>query len=214
MGAGRSELARLLFGAEPCARGQVLLDGRPLQARSPRRSIQRGLAFLTEDRREEGLCLEASIADNMALVSLPALRRWGTGWIRQGQLRAAVARLRREVRLTETARDVQPVKTLSGGNQQKVVLAKWLLAEPRVFILDEPTRGIDVGAKVEVYRLINELADRGAGLLLISSELEELIGLCDRILVLRQGEIVDELCRGQFDPERILRSALGTGAAA
>jgi ribose transport system ATP-binding protein len=113
------------------------------------------------------------------------------------------------VRLTTTVRDEQPVKTLSGGNQQKVVLAKWLLSQPEVLILDEPTRGVDVGAKYEVYQLINDLAERGAGVLVISSELEELIGLCDRILVMGRGEIKDELNREEFNRERILRASLG-----
>ena len=113
------------------------------------------------------------------------------------------------MRLTATVCDGQPVKTLSGGNQQKVVLAKWLLAKPRVLILDEPTRGIDVGAKHEVYQLIDELAGQGAGVLVISSEIEELIGLCDRILVMSRGEIIDEIALKDFDRERVLRAALG-----
>jgi ribose transport system ATP-binding protein len=125
-----------------------------------------------------------------------------------------VAKMREAVQLTASARDDQAVKTLSGGNQQKVVLAKWLLNQPQVFILDEPTRGIDVGAKHEVYRLINELAARGAGVLMISSEVEELIGMCDRILVLRRGEIRDEILPDEFNRERILRAALHDGSLA
>ena len=123
-------------------------------------------------------------------------------------MRRAVGAIREAVRLTPTARDGQAVKTLSGGNQQKVVLAKWLLAKPRALILDEPTRGIDVGARFEIYQLIHELADGGAGVLVISSEIEELIGICDRILVMSHGEIRDELKREAFDRERILRAAL------
>jgi ribose transport system ATP-binding protein len=213
MGAGRSELARILFGLDPHASGEIRLDGKPLGRTPPLDRIQRGLAFLTEDRRAEGLCLEASIADNIALVSLrqhasPPLRlldasRW----------RESIRAMREAVRLTANARDTQPVKTLSGGNQQKVVLAKWLLARPGVLILDEPTRGIDVGAKFEVYQLIHELADRGAGVLVISSEIEELIGICDRILVMRQGEIPGEFQREEFDREKILAAALHTSKA-
>jgi ribose transport system ATP-binding protein len=134
--------------------------------------------------------------------------------LRLDALRQAVAGIRAAVRLTPTARDDQPVKTLSGGNQQKVVLAKWLLAKPTVLLLDEPTRGIDVGAKFEIYQLIRQLADDGAGVLVISSEIEELIGLCDRILVMRRGAIVDELAHGEFDRERILRAALHEAEAA
>jgi ribose transport system ATP-binding protein len=130
------------------------------------------------------------------------------GWLDRAGVRQAVQRIRQAVRLTPTARDDAPVKHLSGGNQQKVVLAKWLLAKPSVFILDEPTRGIDVGAKSEIYRLINDLSARGAGVLVISSEIEELIGLCDRILVLSRGMIRDEIPRAEFDRERILRAAL------
>ena len=125
-------------------------------------------------------------------------------------LQAAVARIREVVKLDPKSGDTQPVRTLSGGNQQKVVLGKWLLREPKVLILDEPTRGIDVGAKFEIYQLIHALADRGAGVLVISSEMEELMGLCDRILVMRSGALVDELPRAEFDRERILRAALGT----
>jgi ribose transport system ATP-binding protein len=214
MGAGRSELARILFGLDPFARGSIHLCGASVDRAPPARRIQRGLAFLTEDRREEGLALEASIADNIALVTLRRHARPLTGWLDLAGLRAAVGRMRAAVRLTPTARDEAPVKTLSGGNQQKVVLARWLLARPRALILDEPTRGIDVGAKFEIYQLIHQLADDGAGVLVISSELEELIGICDRILVMRRGEIVEELPRPAFDRERILRAALreGTGA--
>jgi ribose transport system ATP-binding protein len=209
MGAGRSELARILFGLDPCERGTVRLAGRPLAPASLRSRIHQGLAFLTEDRRDEGLCLEASIADNIALVALRRHARGPVGLLNLRALGDDVRAMRESVGLTPTARDEAPVKTLSGGNQQKVVLAKWLLAQPRVLLLDEPTRGIDVGAKFEIYQLIHELADRGAGILVISSELEELSGICDRIRVRRRGEIVDELGRAEFDRERILKGALG-----
>jgi ribose transport system ATP-binding protein len=136
------------------------------------------------------------------------------GWLDPSRASVAVKRIREAVKLTPTARDEQPVKTLSGGNQQKVVLAKWLLNEPKVFILDEPTRGIDVGAKYEVYRLIQELAARGTGVLLISSEVEELLGMCDRILVMRSGAIRDTIEPHEFDRERILRSAIHDGVLA
>lgn len=208
MGAGRSELARILFGLDPHATGTVLLNGVPLGGASPRERIRRGLAFLTENRREEGLCLEAGIAENMTLAALPNYLRRPAPLLDQGRLGAAVRGLRESVRLTPGARDDQPVQTLSGGNQQKVVLAKWLLAQPAVLILDEPTRGIDVGAKFEVYQLIRQLALEGAGILIISSELEELTGLCDRILVMAHGEITDAMARPEFQRERILRAAL------
>ncbi|HEX5177577.1 MAG TPA: sugar ABC transporter ATP-binding protein [Chthoniobacteraceae bacterium] len=206
MGSGRSELARILFGLDPCQRGEIRINGYPLRAHSPRESIHRRMAFLTEDRLSEGLCLEASIADNLALVTLRAHAR--CGWLDLARIRARTSAIRDAVGLSKSARDTQPVKTLSGGNQQKVVLAKWLLADPAVFILDEPTRGIDVGAKSEIYALINDLVARGAGVLVISSEIEELIGICDRILVLNRGELRDEIARADFNRERILRAAL------
>jgi ribose transport system ATP-binding protein len=209
MGSGRSELARILFGVEPYSEGEIRLRGQSLGRCSPRQRIQRGLAFLTEDRRSEGLCLEASIADNIALVSLPAYVRTPARIIERTKLARRIAVMRAQVKLTPAARDEQPAKILSGGNQQKVVLAKWLLREPEVFILDEPTRGIDVGAKCEIYRLINQLVEKGAGVLMISSEIEELIGMCDRILVMNRGAILDEIPGGQFDRERILRAAFG-----
>jgi ribose transport system ATP-binding protein len=208
MGAGRSELARILFGLDPCERGEVRLNGETLGRSTPRHRIERGLAFLTEDRRAEGLCLKASIADNLALVSLRRHAQGPLRLINRSTWRDAVRAIRASVRLTAGARDEQAVGTLSGGNQQKVVLAKWLLAQPSVLILDEPTRGVDVGAKFELYQLILDLADRGAGILVISSEIEELIGICDRILVMSQGELRGAFSRMEFQRERLLAAAL------
>jgi ABC-type sugar transport system ATPase subunit len=211
MGSGRSELARILFGLDPFASGTIRIDGTPFERPSPRRAMDRGIAFLTEDRRAEGLLMDAAIAENVALASLP---RFATG----------LARLLERTRLGDevdrTARDVQVnakdfvttlAKNLSGGNQQKVVIGKWLLRGPRLFILDEPTRGIDVGAKYEVYKIINRLAAEGTGVLMISSEIEELIGMCDRILVMSHGEIRGEFPRARFDREAILRRAMWDG---
>ncbi len=208
MGSGRSELARILFGLDPCDQGEIRIADEPIHDLPPRERIRRGLAFLTEDRRAEGLCMDASLADNLRLVALPRFARPPFGGIDRRAARDAVARLRESVPLPAPDRDEHPVRTLSGGNQQKVVLAKWLLAEPRVLILDEPTRGIDVGAKAEIYRLIAELAARGTAILLVSSELEELVGLCDRLLVLRRGRIQARFERPEFDRERILEAAL------
>jgi ribose transport system ATP-binding protein len=212
MGAGRSELVRILFGLDPCARGEVRRGGELLHHLAPRSLIERGMAFLTENRHREGLCLDATVADNLTLVTLPQHGRSPLRWLSRDSLQAAVTRIRAVVGLDPKASDTQPVRTLSGGNQQKAVLGKWLLREPRVLILDEPTRGIDVGAKFEIYRLIHELADKGTGVLVISSEMEELMGLCDRILVLRSGALVDEMPRTEFNRERILRAALGREA--
>ncbi len=210
MGAGRSELARILFGLDPYTAGQVRLKGERLDRLTPQDLIQRGVGFLTENRQSEGLCLDGAVASNLTLVTLPDHGKAPVGWLMSNSLRAAVARIREVVKLDSKATDDQSVRTLSGGNQQKVVLGKWLLSDPQVLLLDEPTRGIDVGAKFEIYRLIYELAEKGAGILVISSELEELIGLSDRILVLRSGRLVAEWSRPEFDREQILRAALGS----
>ena len=211
MGSGRSEMARILFGLDPREAGTILVDGAPLEAATPEAAMARGMAFLTEDRRAEGLMMAASIADNIALPALPA---YAGGWARlleRTRLGDAVERTGRDVQVN--ARDFAQtlVKNLSGGNQQKVVIGKWLLRRPRLFILDEPTRGIDVGAKYEVYKIINRLAGEGTGILMISSEIEELIGMCDRILVMGHGEIRGEFPRARFDREAILRRAMWDG---
>ena len=193
MGSGRSELARILFGLDPCARGEILLSGHPIQHLPPRERIRRGLAFLTESRRDDGLLMPASVLANLALVAP-----------RSSELAGVAAR----VGVRCASLDRQPVRQLSGGNQQKVALGKWLVRPPRVFLLDEPTRGIDVGARAEIYRIIASLAESGVGILMISSEIEELTGMCDRILVMRRGEISGVIARPEFDRERILRAAL------
>jgi len=208
MGAGRSELARIIFGLDPFLSGEILLHGTALARHRPRSRLQGGMAFLTESRREDGLCLEASVAENMSLVTLPCHARSPLRLIDFSSLRAALGRMRAAVRLQPRLSNDQPVRTLSGGNQQKVVFAKWLLASPEVLILDEPTRGIDIGARGEIYQLIRDRADAGCGVLIISSEIEEFVGLCDRFLVMNRGRVAVELSRAEFDRERILRAAL------
>jgi ribose transport system ATP-binding protein len=208
MGSGRTELGRVLFGLDPADSGEIELLGKRIDAQTTRQRIAAGLAYLTEDRREEGLLLEAGVVENASLASLGRFASAG-GRIEQKRVDGAVRDVAGAVRLSGAGIDRQAVKTLSGGNQQKVVIAKWLLCDASVFILDEPTRGIDVGARQEIFRLIVELAERGAGILLVSSELEELIGLCDRIFVLHRGAIRLELDRANFDRARILEAALG-----
>ena len=207
MGAGRSELARIIFGLDRHAAGEILMDGAALTG-GPAERIARGLAFVTEDRRLEGLCLEASVADNLALASLRALSRTPLGILDGAAIDRAVRRIGNDVRLTAGCAPGGPVARLSGGNQQKVVLGKWLLTDPRVLILDEPTRGIDVGARAEIYQLLHRLAETGSGLLVISSELDELMGICDRILVMRQGAIGGRFEASGYDREQLLRAAL------
>jgi ABC-type sugar transport system ATPase subunit len=218
MGSGRTELARMVYGLDPYARGAVRVAGAALPPGDPRAAVARGLAFVTEDRRDEGLLAEAPVLDNVALASLPRFARGPLGVVDRAGLRGAVARVAGELGVRCDAVDGQPVRSLSGGNQQKVVLARWLLTPPRVLVLDEPTRGIDVGAKHEVYAIVDRLAAGGAGVLMISSEVEELVGTCDRILVMHAGEVAaafDGPGAGgpAFDPERILRAAFGEAAA-
>jgi ribose transport system ATP-binding protein len=214
MGSGRTELARIVFGLDPYEEGSIAVAGRPLRRRAPRRSIRSGMAFVTENRREEGLLMDISIADNIALASLPRFVRRrsrlldGRGLLRFAEDIASSLR----IRSSGVAR--QPARALSGGNQQKVVIGKWLATQPSVLILDEPTRGVDVGARYEVYAIVADLAARGAGVLMISSELEELLGLCDRIVVMANGELVRAFRREEFDAERILAAAFREGAPA
>jgi ribose transport system ATP-binding protein len=211
MGSGRSEMARILFGLDPFKSGTIRVDGRPLENPTPQLAMDRGIAFLTEDRRVEGLLMDGTIADNIALPSLPTFSSRWARLIERPRLGARVDEVGREVQVN--ARDLARTlaKNLSGGNQQKVVIGKWLLRGPRLFILDEPTRGIDVGAKYEVYKLINRLASEGAGILMISSEIEELIGMCDRVMVMSHGEVRGFFDRAAFDREALLRSAMWDG---
>jgi len=190
MGAGRTEAARLIFGADRKQKGDILLDGRLLDTSTPRHAISSGVCLLTEDRKLQGLVLHASAKDNFALPNLIA---WSwLGWIDQNreQERFADRSASLNIRL---ARTDQRVEELSGGNQQKLLIARWLETNSEVIIFDEPTRGIDVGAKYDMYLLIGSLAAQGKAIIVISSELPELLGICDRILVMRQGQIAGEI---------------------
>jgi ABC-type sugar transport system ATPase subunit len=208
MGAGRTELARIVFGLDPRAAGTVLVGGRAVPAGDPRAAVRAGMAFVTEDRRQEGLLMDFPVSDNILLATLRRFsRRWGGVDTRRA--RAAAEEVAGVLQLRSSGLHRQPVRSLSGGNQQKTVIAKWLLTEPTVFVLDEPTRGIDVGAKQEVYRVIDELAAGGAGVLVISSELPEVKGICDRVLVMRRGEVVGEFTPEGYDDEAVLRAAFG-----
>jgi ribose transport system ATP-binding protein len=206
MGAGRTELARLLFGLDPMTSGSIRLRGEPLDP-APRRCRDAGMAFVTEDRRDEGLLPDSGVVANAGLASLPRFAPPPLRFVDRPRLREAVAAAAADVRLRAARLDRQPVRTLSGGNQQKVVLARWLMTHPSVLILDEPTRGIDVAARRDVERLIADLAAAGAGVLLISSEIDELTAACDRILVMAAGRIVASFDRPAFDREAILRAA-------
>ena len=201
VGAGRTEVLRAIFGADGPPRGEVFRDGKAVAIRSPRDATAAGIGLLTEDRKAEGLVLSMSSAINTSLAALPRVTR--AGFMRADAERAACVRYAGEL-ATRLSGPGQPAGQLSGGNQQKVVLAKWLFAEARVLMLDEPTRGIDVGAKAEIYALLGRLAAGGRALLVVSSELPELIHLCDRILVLSRGRFAGEVARADFSEERIL----------
>ncbi len=207
MGAGRTEMARMVFGVDPYSEGDVYIEGDKLKKSNPMASIEKGLAFVTEDRREEGLLMDVPIIDNLGMVALPDFCRNITKIVNGKQLNEEAEQVSNRLHLKASNLDVMPAKSLSGGNQQKVVIGKWLLKTPQVLIMDEPTRGIDVGAKYEVFNIINDLADGGAGILMISSEVEELIGVCDRIIVMSRGEIMDVFEKKDFNKEAIMRSA-------
>jgi rhamnose transport system ATP-binding protein len=207
VGAGRTDVALALFGIAPPDAGVVELDGRRLSPRSPRQALRAGIAYLSEDRRALGLSLPQSITAN---ITLATLRKYVT------RLRLLDSRAEREVasrfrdKLTIRTPSLDtPVEHLSGGNQQKTMLAKWLNAQPRVLILDEPTRGIDVGAKAEVHQIVDELAASGMAIILISSDLPEVIAMSDRVLVMREGRQMGIFERAEADEERIITAAMG-----
>jgi ribose transport system ATP-binding protein len=204
VGSGRTELLRAIFGAEQPQSGTILRDGKPLSLRSPQEAINAGIGFVTENRKEEGLILSMPIAANVTFASLKRVARFGL------VDRKAENKLTQELGSDLKLKYGGPSKnagTLSGGNQQKVVLAKWLARNPEILLLDEPTRGVDVGAKAEIYALIRRFAEKGLALLVVSSELPELMTLCDRILVMSQHRVVGELQRPDFSEEKILTYA-------
>jgi ribose transport system ATP-binding protein len=208
VGAGRTELVRAIFGADPIDKGTIYLDGKPIHIRSPRDAIRHGIGLLTEDRKQQGLVLKMTMRENTTMAVLKRLTRsLLTSNRKETEL---VQRFIDELRI-KTSGQNQLVMNLSGGNQQKVVLSKWLAIEPRVLIFDEPTRGIDVGAKVEIYRLMNQLARQGVAILMVSSELPEILGMSDRIAVIAQGRIVTIMDRAEATQEEILEYAAGVG---
>ena len=211
VGAGRTDVARVLFGIDRPDRGEIRLDGRPVRFASPAVALAAGVAYVPEDRHHDGLVLDFPIAAN---ITLPILQRLFRSLLLRRATERSVAqdyagRLR--VRMTGVE---QAASALSGGNQQKVVIAKWLAAEPRVLILDEPTRGIDIGAKVEVHRSIGELAQSGLGIVLISSDLPEVLAMSDRVLVMHEGRITAELSAAEATQERVMFAATGQTAEA
>jgi ABC-type sugar transport system ATPase subunit len=210
VGSGRTELARAIFGADPIDDGQIRLDGEPVRISSPQDAIARGIALVPEDRKLQALVLLLGVRENISLPSLSRLCRFG--FVRRGEERRLAAHFIDALRI-RTPSQTQKVMNLSGGNQQKVVLAKWLARRPRVLIVDEPTRGIDIGAKAEVHTLLRELADTGVAVMMISSELQEILRMSDRVVVMREGKIAGELPRAVATQERIMELSTGVSSA-
>ncbi|WP_343208297.1 sugar ABC transporter ATP-binding protein [Anaerolentibacter hominis] len=206
VGAGRTEIVRAISGLDPCDSGEVYINGSKIDFSSVSRAIDNGIMMVTEDRRKYGFAPLASIKDNIVVASLKRCSRWG--FVQDKKMDQEVVYYFDRMRIKAPGMDTQ-LYALSGGNQQKVVFAKWLMAGPRLLILDEPTRGIDIGAKYEIYKIMNELIEEGISIIMISSELPELLGMCDRIYVVCEGRIQGEVARDEFNQEVIMNYATG-----
>jgi rhamnose transport system ATP-binding protein len=207
VGSRRTDVALALFGIEPADSGTITFDGRTVTIRSPQQAVKLGIAYVTEDRRQLGLTMPMSIATN---ISLPMLHQYTNrlGLVQRQEERKTAETFRERLTIrTPSVRNA--ANTLSGGNQQKVVLSKWLNTRPRLLILDEPTRGIDVGAKAEVHQIIDELAQQGLGIIMISSDLPEVLAMSDRIVVMREGRQMAVLPRSEATQERVMTAAMG-----
>ena len=206
VGAGRTELARILFGITPADSGEILIRGKPVQISSPRAAIEQGIAYVPEDRRRHGIIQEMTIAQNISMASHD--RCFPGRWLRPARERQLASRFIRDLDIRAPGPDAS-ANTLSGGNQQKVSLARWLATEPKILILDEPTQGIDVGAKSEIHRLIRALAAQGMAVLMISSDLPEILAMSDRIAVMRNGTIVEVIEAKDTSPANVMGAAFG-----
>jgi ribose transport system ATP-binding protein len=211
VGAGRSEILETLYGARRATSGTVTVDGKKLRRGSVSESVRAGVGLAPEERKSQGLLLHESVYSNITISSMGAFSRGGFLNRSAEKRRAAEVTASLDVRPAGVTR---AARTLSGGNQQKVVLARWLLRECRVLLLDEPTRGVDVGARTEIYQLIRRLADSGVAVVVVSSEIEEVLGLADRVLVVREGQVVHESAATELDESRVLDLVMeGRGAA-
>lgn len=208
MGAGRSELMKVIYGALPKVAGEIWLDGKPINNRNEQDGLNNGIVYISEDRKGDGLILGMSVKENMTLTALQYFSQYG--YIQKAPERLAVDDFIMLFNIKTPSRE-QEVGLLSGGNQQKVAIAKGLMTRPKVLILDEPTRGVDVGAKKEIYQLINKFKDEGLSIILVSSEMPEVLGMSDRILVMHEGSIRGEFLRGQATQEQLLAAAIGKG---
>ena len=209
VGAGRTELGRAIFGAEPPDSGELRVDGKLCRVRSPRQAIQNGIAYLTEDRKIHGLCLSLAIRDNLVSPNLREFVRTA-GLLSDRRIRGFAEECRERFRII-TPSVSQRVMNLSGGNQQKVLLSMWLGIRPKVLIVDEPTRGVDVGTKSEIYHHLRKMAQQGTAILLISSDLQEILNMSDRVLVMREGRIVNDIPGNEATEESVLTCAIGAG---
>lgn len=205
VGAGRTELMHALFGLDKSEEGEIIFDGESINVTKPQNAISKGIAYVTEDRKQEGLVLEMGAGANITLPSMQQLS--GSLFIKKSKEKTIIAEQLKAMRI-KTNGACQLVKSLSGGNQQKVVLAKWMIKNPKLLILDEPTRGIDVGAKAEIYKLMCDYVAKGNAIIMISSEMQEVMGMADRILVLSNGKIGGELSRNEFTQEEIMKMAV------
>jgi len=210
VGAGRTELARCLFGIDQALGGEIEVNGEVRKITCPQDAIAAAIALVPENRKEQGVVVEMSICDNVAMAGLDRHQR--AGFVRDAELREVAEQTRQRLKIKAPSID-QAVVTLSGGNQQKVVLGKWISLEPKIFLLDEPTRGVDIGSKSEIYEVIEQMAKAGAAVLFISSELEEILRISDRILVMHEGEISGELSRAEASEESVMQLATGTARA-
>jgi ribose transport system ATP-binding protein len=206
LGSGRTELARAIFGLDSLDVGRIIIRSEEVNLNSPQKAIKKGIGFLSEDRKREGLILDHSVANNICLASLSKITQFG--FVKSTEENEITNKFISELNIKTTGHN-QPVRNLSGGNQQKVVLGKWLSSKVEIYIFDEPTRGIDVGAKREIYELMNKLTQEGCGIIMISSDLPEIIGMSDRIIVMCNGKFTGEFSGLEISQEKIMQSAVG-----
>lgn len=205
-GAGRTEIMQAIFGNLPCEKGNIYINGEKVVIKKPAQAIKAGIGFITEDRKTEGLLLEKSITDNIEIANLGKVSVKGV--IRKDKKKSLVLQSIEEFRI-KCFNDSQECGSLSGGNQQKVVLAKWVHTDPKILILDEPTRGVDISAKKEIYNVINDMAAKGVAIIMVSSELPEVLGMSDRIMVVREGKVIGIVDGKDADQSKIMTLATG-----
>ena len=207
VGAGRTETMRAIFGEDKKTSGTIYVEGKPIRIDNPQKAVKAGIAYLSEDRKGQGVLLDLSVRQNLTLSCLPELKS-ACGAISGKKENAVIADMIEKLQIKVSTPE-QPVSSLSGGNQQKVAIGKLIGSKSRILLLDEPTRGVDVGAKYEVYKIINSFAMQGYAVVMVSSEMAEIIGVCDRVLVMRNGEITAELEKDQINETNLIRYSMG-----